>query len=66
MDRGAWHATVHRVSQSRTQLKRLSIAYVNKRNIISQGTEKSAEHSPYFTVQSLELTCLRKAEVVIL
>ena len=24
MDRGAWQATVHRVAQSRTQLKRLS------------------------------------------
>ena len=25
MDRGAWRATVHRVAESRTQLKRLSI-----------------------------------------
>ena len=66
MARGAWHATVHKVAQSWTRLKRLSMAYINKRNIIFQGTEKSAEHSPYFTVQSLELTCLRKAEVVIL
>ena len=30
MDRGLWRATVHWVQQSRTQLKRLSITWMNK------------------------------------
>ena len=38
LDRGAWQVTVHRVSQSRTQLKRLSMHknWIEKRKINSR------------------------------
>ena len=34
MDRGAWQAAVHRVAQSRTQLKRLSMHASNAKKLL--------------------------------
>ena len=38
MDRGAWQATVHRVTKSQARLKQLSTA--SKKNSHSQGTSE--------------------------
>ena len=41
MDRGAWHATVHRVTQSRTRLKQLSM---HTYKIAKRSSFKSSHH----------------------
>ena len=43
MDRGAWQATVHRVAESRTLLKRLSI-----QELIHDYIRKLCVHPIYF------------------
>ena len=50
MDRGAWHAAVHWVAQSRTQLTECTEVF-----IISSTKEKWAQFS--FTDWNLYLTC---------
>ena len=44
MDRGAWQATVHRVAQSQTRLKRLSTHGVQAGGM--QGSGSRAQRSP--------------------
>ena len=43
MDRGAWWAAVYGVSQSRTQLKRLSSSSIQKTKIMASGPITSWE-----------------------
>ena len=51
MDRGAWRATVHRVTQSQTQLKRLS----THAHILDNGTSPSCSVLPLFTIKITSL-----------
>ena len=46
MDRGAWRATVHGVTQSRTQLKRLSISISSHRRAKFTGSIPGSGSSP--------------------
>ena len=51
MDRGAWQATVHRVTESQTQLKRLS----THARILDYGTSPSCLVLPLFTIKITSL-----------
>ena len=50
-DRGAWPATVRRVTQSRTRLKRLSMHLVRRGRIRvrDREAEEGVEHGDYWT-----------------
>ena len=45
MDRGAWQATVHVVTKSWTQLKRLSMHKINLISLVGNAEKAMAPHS---------------------